>query len=207
MQKDENFLNGILTLPEEEVIIAKRQHWLTFATQLFSIASISLLFVFSSFYLFIIVFFSPIVFISSITAIFLLASSLATKSIVDWYFHIYVITDRKILEVSYVPMFSHSICDVLLDQVRCTEVDVKINGIFNELLNNGDISVSFDRPTHQEEFIIKSIENPKEIGNILGHAFASVVKENSNTLCYKLKDKKNFRMIKEIFPNQSMGVN
>ncbi len=207
MQKDEKFLNGILTLPGEEVLVAKRQHWLTFVTPLFSITSISLLFVFSSFYLFIIAFFSPIVFISSITAIFLLASSLATKSIVDWYFHVYVITDRKILEASYVPMFSHSICDVLLDQVRCTEIDVNINGIFNELLNNGDISVSFDRPTHQEEFIIKSIENPKEIGNILGHAFASVVKENSNTLWYRLKDKKNFGMIKEIFPNQSMGVN
>ena len=207
MQKDESFLDKILTLPQERVLVAKRQHWLTLATPVFSVVSISLLFAFSSFYLFIIAFFSPLVFISSIATIFLLASSLATKSVVDWYFHMYVITNRKILEVCYVPMFSHTLCDVLLDQVRCTEIDVKINGIFNELFNNGDIIVSFDRPTHQEEFTIKSIEGPNEIGRILGHAFASVVREDSDTLWYRLKDKQNFGMIKEIFPNHSMGVN
>ncbi|MCL4354209.1 hypothetical protein M1349_01925, partial [Patescibacteria group bacterium] len=205
VQKKEVFLEKILNLPDERVLVAKRQHWLTLATPLFTIISISLLFVFSSFYIFILTLFTPTVFVSSIAAIFLLASSLVAKSIVDWYFHLYVITNRKILEVCYSPMFSHSLCDVLLDQVRCTEIDVKINGIVNELFNNGDIIVSFDRPTHQEVFTIKSIENPNEIGHILGHAFASVVKEDSDTLWYRLKNKKNFGMIKEIFPNQRIG--
>src|SRR3990167_1988008 len=57
---------------------------------------------------------------------------LITASLVayaSWYYHFYIVTNRKILEVKSIPFLSSSANDVLLDQVRCTEIDIKREGL------------------------------------------------------------------------------
>lgn len=203
-----SFLQSILNLPGEEILVAKRKHWETLIAPIFATVFLSLIFLFSAFYVFVYTIPAPLLLLSSLVAIVLLDMTLITRYLVDWYFHMYVVTNRKILEICYTPMFSHNICDVLLDQVRCTEIDVRINGIVNEILNKGNIIVSFDRPTHQEEFIFTDIQDPREVGHMLGHAFASIVKEDPDTFWYRLRDgkRKSFGMIQEIFPKRSVGV-
>lgn len=85
----------------------------------------------------------------------------------DWYFHLYILTNRKILEVWYAPLYSHVMNDVLLDQVNCTQVDFRRSGFLNEMLDMGDVVLTFDRPTHQEEFIFKDVSKSYKLGVFL----------------------------------------
>lgn len=172
---------NFLTLPGESVILAKRKHWFL---PLLSIAATSigaLLFVGSIFFLgkFFLLPFS-FLFIT-ILVIFLLATALAIKMLVEWYYHLYIVTTRKILEVCYSPLSSYKINDVLLDQVKCTEVDARINGIVCELLEMGDVILTFDRPTHQEEFALTNIANPRKTGVLLGDMLIDSMRLNGQT--------------------------
>lgn len=113
-------------------------------------------------------FFSSIPFL--ITTSLLLMSitfALIAKLIIDWYFHIYLLTNRKILEFRYTPLTSYVVNDIMLDRVYCTEVDFQTNGILQDLLDLGDIIITFDRPTHQEEFRLQSIHNCQTVSNFL----------------------------------------
>ncbi|MBI4092132.1 MAG: hypothetical protein HY427_02945 [Candidatus Levybacteria bacterium] len=90
-------------------------------------------------------------------------STIIIRSIIDWYFSFYIATNRKIIEVSYRPLSSREVNEVLLDQVKCTEIDSKVGGAINEFLDIGDVIVTFDRPTHQEEFVFENVPDPKKI--------------------------------------------
>jgi hypothetical protein len=103
------------------------------------------------------------------TSLLLLSVALAivAKVIIDWYFHIYILTNRKILEFRYTPLTSYVVNDIMLDRVYCTEVDFQTNGMLHDLLDLGDIIITFDRPTHQEEFRIQNVHNCHSISNFL----------------------------------------
>lgn len=69
--------------------------------------------------------------------------------------------------MSYTPLASHVASEVLLDKVNCTEVDLRVDGFFHELLDIGDVIITFDRPTHQEEFILRDIQHGNVIDRFL----------------------------------------
>lgn len=98
---------------------------------------------------------------------FLITLGLTAKILIDWMFNFYIITSHKISETKINPLFGDSISEVLLKQVRCTEIDIVNFGIVNQLLNKGDVHITFDRPTHRDEFILSDISNPREIGAYL----------------------------------------
>lgn len=172
---DTRFFDAIcdkfVTLAGEKLILARRRHWSAFVFPTIFIGAIGvvavLLVIFASSVL---NSFSPLLFALLIGIIVLLLSFVA-KIITDWYFNLYIVTNRKILEVSYKPLASREVNEVLLDQVRCTEIDTKIEGLVNEVLDVGDIIVTFDRPTHQEEFVFTKIGNPRSIEYDLECAF------------------------------------
>ena len=104
-----------------------------------------------------------------ITGLLLISAtiSIITKLIIDWYFHIYILTNRKILEFRYTPLTSYIVNDIMLDRVYCTEVDFQTNGLLHDLIDMGDIMITFDRPTHQEEFVLRDIHACQEVGVFL----------------------------------------
>lgn len=211
----EELSSNFFTLPGEKLLLATRKHWFVLAIPLVITGIVSFMFViFSSFLL---LFFPsfPILFFLTTLVIVLFTLSYDIKLIIDWYFHIYLVTSRKILEVCYSPFFSYNVNDVLLDQVRCTEVDVRTDGIVNELLNLGDVTVTFDRPTHQEAFVFLGISDPKKVGIFLGDALDFERGESRMQVWYKGdgkntqnldgEQKKKFRFMEEIFPRSIVG--
>jgi hypothetical protein len=74
------------------------------------------------------------------------------------------------MELSYVPLSSHQTNSILLDQVKCTEIDTKIEGLFNDLLDIGHVVITFDRPTHKEAFILEHLHNPEKVESYLQNA-------------------------------------
>ncbi len=164
-------LGRFITLPEERLLIAQRKHWFTLAVPLFfQVWFLLILFIliFAAFGLFLK---QAALFVLAIALLFPFFLTSITKTILDWYFHFYVITNRKILEIACSPLFSHTVNEILLDQVRCTEIDIKRDGILNHILDKGDVIITFDRPTHQEEFSFTDISDPHKIGTYLADIF------------------------------------
>ncbi|MCL5432494.1 MAG: hypothetical protein M1524_00050 [Patescibacteria group bacterium] len=201
-------MHSFLTLPGEKILIVQRKHIFTLLLPLFIAGILGLASILFSFFGTFILLNSPLIAIISTVTLFVVSTSVTTKITVDWYFHLYVITNRKIVEVYCTPLFSHVINDILLDQVRCTEIDIKMQGVIREVLNMGDVVFTFDRPTHQEEIILTDIKNPREIGIFLGDVLSSTIRQSSSTTWHQSKDNPNkFRFTEEIFPKNSVGFN
>ena len=157
-----------ITLPGERLIIAKRQHWFILAAPLLLTILVALLVGTLSGALFL-TDNAPGLFVISLFLILSASVNIATKLVADWYYHLYIVTTKRILEVSCAPLFSHSINDVALDQVRITEIDVRIKGFLNELMDIGDVIIEFDRPSHEEVFVIPNVKDPSNAGTLLAN--------------------------------------
>lgn len=197
----------------EKLLFRRRQHWFILflpilVTILLSALSISLTFVTAS------AFPSQIILFAVLSLVILVTTtSVIAKLIIDWCFHFYTLTNHRILEISYKPLFSDKINNVILNQVKSTEIDISTVGIINKLLDIGNVVVTFDRPTHEEEFTFSNIENPKSLGFLLCDAL-DVSKSNINikepeVVWFRSKkkdDDDNFKFTEEIFPTGSFGV-
>jgi hypothetical protein len=173
MQNDNSMItsgknwNIFLTLRDEQLLLVKRKHPFVVTSPIVVISCLTIFFISSSFFVFQDYFNSSSLFFVTMLLLISIAISLITKAIIDWYFHVYILTNRKILELCYSPLTSYVVNDVMLDRVCCTEIDLRSNGILNELIDMGDISLTFDRPTHQEEFILKDIQGSHQLGTYL----------------------------------------
>ena len=201
-QKLANALPDFLS-ENEEVLIVKRSHWISILPPIFFLVFFTLIGTICSFILF--SFFPSTKLFLLVTALIVLSTAtLTTKVIADWYFHLYIVTSQKILEVSHIPLFSCSVYDILLRQVRCTEIDVSQDGVLQEILNIGDVTITFDRPTHQEMFIFRSIKDPQVIGRYLNNAL-DISYQNMGEVWYKTK-KGSYAITDDIFTRRKVGV-
>lgn len=190
-----------ISLPDERLFLATRTHWFTLIPPTAAIAFISI-FLLSAIFMFFLSGWYDIKFLAvGSLGVATVTFAVIATILVKWYYHLYIITTHKILEVRYLPPFYHSVNDVLLDQVRCTEIDVKTSGILNELLNIGNITLTFDRPTHQEEFVLADISNPDAIGMHLGDMLDAMKRNASSQVWYRTHDNKRpFRFTDDIYP-------
>ncbi|HWY79421.1 MAG TPA: hypothetical protein VNW29_03620 [Candidatus Sulfotelmatobacter sp.] len=159
--------NIFLTLKDEQLLLVKRKHPFVVLGPVLITGLLTLFFISTAFVIFQDFFVSSSLFFVTTLLLISIAISLCTKTIVDWYFHMYILTNRKILELRYTPLTSYIVNDVMLDRVNCTEIDLMSNGFFNEIIDMGDIVITFDRPTRQEEFVLKDIQGSHELTTYL----------------------------------------
>lgn len=156
-----------LTLPGEAIILAKRQHPFIAIASVVGVILVGVITFLLSFYLLSYFKLNPSIILGIFILVLCYVASL--KLVVDWYYHLYIVTNRKILNFQIKPFFSDQIDDVFLDQVRTTEIDTIIKSPLHELLDMGDVTIAFDRPSHEEIFALKNIKNPRETALYLGN--------------------------------------
>jgi len=156
----------ILTLSGEQVHLVIKAHFLTvvpniilaiFITIGFVLVSLGSLMIFKSF----------MISLLGLLMAFLVGFTILTQSLVNWFYHIYIVTSRKLLEVRYSPIAGYVANEIFLDQVKCTEIDMNSGGVIQQLFNIGNVAITFDRPTHKQQFIISSIKNYRQVGTDL----------------------------------------
>ena len=156
-----------LTFPDEKLILAVREHAAELFIRLLQMTTFALLIntLFTGLSYFLL---RDVLLSCAIFSVFtLIGSGTIIREVIHWYFHLYIITSRKVIEIKYNPLFSEVSNSVLLDQIRCTEIDAELYGFVSELLDLGNVVITFDRPTHQEEFVIRGIRSPRKIANYL----------------------------------------
>ena len=110
----------------------------------------------------------------------LISGTFCVRDLIHWSLHLYIATSKQIIEVQYTPLLSQAINSVLLDQIRCTEIDVEMYGIIPELIGIGNVEITFDRPTHKELFVIKNIRSPRAIANLLSAQINKSIPQSFN---------------------------
>lgn len=163
-----------ISLPGEKLLVAKREHWITILFSLLLSAFVSIASIIATMVFFIILPQYGLFVLASMLLTVNISLSYGLKTYTDWYYHFFIITNRKIVEASYTP-FSRSIDDVFLDQVRITEIDVKLNGFMQQLFNVGDVIIYFDRPSHDRTFTLSNIKSPKNVGVFLSDALETIM--------------------------------
>ncbi len=152
---------------DEEFIFACREHLLLLLLRLTGYIVLGLLSAVAFFSLSYILLQSVSLAILAFSFVTIIFSMAFVRELIHWSFHLYIATNRQIIEVRYDPLLSQAVNSVLLDQIRCTEIDVEMFGLVPELFGIGDVEVTFDRPTHKEILILKSIRSPRAIANLL----------------------------------------
>ncbi len=193
---------------EEKILLRKRQHWLVLIMPVFFSIIIATVATSFLYYLFLLKISQIGLFISSALVVILITSSAIVKLLVDWHCHFYILTTNRILEICYKPLFSNYINNVILNQVKSTEIDIEITGVINQLLDMGNVIITFDRPTHQEEFRLMNIKDPKETGFLMSDALDIEKPDIMDApIWYKSKNEDHrFKITEEIFPRHSFGV-
>jgi hypothetical protein len=158
---------AFLTLKGERLLMAVRKHPFVVVFPVAIIILLSALFLISGYVIFNRFFSSVQLLITTSLILTSFTLTVITKIIIDWHFHIYILTNRKILEFRYTPLTSYIVNDIMLDRVFCTEVDYQTSGILHDLLDLGDVIITFDRPTHQEEFVLRDIQSCSQVGIFL----------------------------------------
>lgn len=156
-----------LNLKDEKLLLVIRTHPFSVIFPIILLTFMSGLFCWGFYVIFLQFFASFPNFILTFLLIISGTIAIVTKIIIDWFFHVYILTNRKILEFRYTPLMSYVVNDVMLDRVFCTEIDLHTQGWMHDILDMGDIILTFDRPTHQEEFVLKDIIGSNKIGNFL----------------------------------------
>jgi len=152
---------------DEKLIFACREHWLSLVVRISFITVFGFIFGALSSFLMYMLFGQMYIAVLSLIFTLLIVSTIIIRQLMHWSFHIYIATNRQILELYYTPLQSQVVNSVLLDQIRCTEVDSVMVGFVSELLGVGNVEVTFDRPTHKETFVIRGVRSPQEIAHLL----------------------------------------
>lgn len=175
-----NHIQSLLTFPQESLILSTREHPVLLAIRLLQIGILGLVLLVAvpiiSYFLT-----GNLLFALQIIAILIAGiTGLFIRETVHWYFHIYTITNHKIIEIRYSPLSSEISNSILLDQLRCTEIDAELHGFIAELFDIGNVTITFDRPTHQEEFTLKNIRSPRKTANLLSSKLHMLPQDNKS---------------------------
>ncbi len=152
---------------DEDLIFATREHWLPLTLRVIKQTFLGLVIATMISSVIVLLLQSISLALSAFFLIILIASIISVRDLIHWSFHLYIATNKQIIEIHYSPLLSEAINSVLLDQIRCTEIDVAMYGFIPELIGIGNVELTFDRPTHKEEFIIRDIRSPRKIANLL----------------------------------------
>lgn len=192
---------------QEKFLLITRKHWFVLAIPLFAVFFTSAILAGLSLFISFIIPSLALQFYVAITGLFVILTfslTFITKIIVDWYCHLYIVTTKKIMEVYHTPLSTLQINEVLLDKVRCTEVDVKVNGLINEVIDVGDVVVTFDRPTHQEEFTLENIKDPQSVALFLSDVFDQGQEEKGVVSWYRDRGKEKGFLMREDISYESL---
>lgn len=147
----------------EEVFLLIRRHWMTYSIfwilVFLMIIPLALVFILTIFY--------PDFFTDTIIGVVAVASSsyclvilaLLLYGFVDYYLDVYIVTDRRIVDIKQDGFFKRAISELNLHQVQ--DVNAKVEGLLPTLFHYGDIYIQ--TAGERENFVFQSIPHPYRV--------------------------------------------
>jgi len=94
-------------------------------------------------------------------------------AIIDFYYDIVIVTDRRMVDIDQEQLLFRSISELNLEEIE--DVNSSVAGFLQTLFNYGTITV--ETAGEQENFIAKNFRNPREIVSIISDLSAQAKKD------------------------------
>jgi len=145
----------------EETIAVIHRHWFNILQKFFSVFFM-VLFLVGSYIILPILF--PILTKALFNSLFVFLESLFAMLVfmlffiiwIDYYFDVWIITNKKIINIEQKGLFSRDISEVELDKIQ--DVSTEVHGVIPTFLNYGDVQIQ--TAAEQEKFLFRNIPDP-----------------------------------------------
>jgi membrane protein YdbS with pleckstrin-like domain len=144
---------------DEQIKLLLRRHWFTLVPPVLKrfviifLPFLILFFLFPSFIL------KSIFFSILFLLWFVMGISAILYEWIIWYYDIYIITNKRIIDIDQKTLFSRSVAEASLDKVQ--DVTFEIDGVIPTFLNYGDVSV---QTAGAEEVVnLEEVHDPREV--------------------------------------------
>jgi len=101
---------------------------------------------------------------------------------INYYLDIWVLTNKKIVDIEQIGLFSRKVSSIRLDRIQ--DVKIEVLGLINTFLKIGNIRVQ--TAAQGEDFIIKTASNPEQIKQSIMKAYTE---EEEKTKTVKIEKK------------------
>lgn len=101
---------------------------------------------------------------------YLLVFGFALFKFVNWFFNVYIISNKKIIDFDFYGLTYKNIADTTLSNVE--DVTAKISGPFNMIFNIGDVFVQ--TAAENREFDFAQIDDPGKVRDIISDLVAGL---------------------------------
>jgi hypothetical protein len=153
---------------DEQILLVLHRHWFDILSQFFSIFAMLFLLV-GSFVSFPLIFpglmngFSGNLFLFLENLFFILIWTINFLIWIDYYFDIWIVTDRRIVNIEQKALFSRCISELELEKVQ--DISTDVCGVIPTFLNYGDIQVQ--TAGEQEKFLFRNVPDPYLVKDLI----------------------------------------
>lgn len=85
------------------------------------------------------------------------------ESFITWYFNVYIVTDRRVVDIDFTPLFSKRVSETTYDKVEDTSFSM--NTIFQTFFNYGDVFLQTAAEKREFEFI--KVPKPARVQDVI----------------------------------------
>lgn len=82
---------------------------------------------------------------------------------IDYYFDVWIVTDKRIVNIEQKGLFSRSVSELELEKIQDITTDVR--GVIPTFLNFGDLQIQ--TAAEQERFLFRNVSDPYNIKNMI----------------------------------------
>lgn len=101
---------------------------------------------------------------------YLVTSAYAIEKFLSWYFNVYFITERRIVDVDFYNLVSKKVSDAEIDKVQ--DVSYTTGGVVRTIFNYGDVLIQ--TASEVTEFEFGAVPSPEKVAKILNDLMAKV---------------------------------
>lgn len=95
------------------------------------------------------------------------------ESFITWYFNVYIVTDRRVIDVDFKPLFTKKISETPYQNIEDTSFTM--NSFFQTVFNYGHVFVQTAAESREFEFI--DVPNPSRVQDVLSDFVAQKVEK------------------------------
>lgn len=94
---------------------------------------------------------------------YLVTSAFAIESFLDWYFNVYFVTDRRVIDVDFYNLINKRVSDAEIEKIQ--DVTYSTGGVVRTMFNYGDVLIQ--TAAEVSEFEFEAVPNPEKVSKIL----------------------------------------
>ncbi len=99
----------------------------------------------------------------SIVMWYLLVIAFIFEKFITWYFHVFIITDERVIDIDFYHLLYKEVSDTKIDNIE--DVTYRQSGVLRAWLNYGDVTIQ--TAAEQRKFMIENAPRPNKVAKIL----------------------------------------